>query len=110
MAQDDFPRAHGAFGYEGEGFMRTGSAGPRTDSEPSTKLTRRTDDEIRDDVRERLIIDERVDASALDVKVRDGIVMLTGTVGDATSKRRAEDLADLVIGVRDVENLLRLRA
>ena len=109
MAQDDFPRAHGAFGYEGEGFMRTGSAGPRAGSEHLAKHEKRSDDEIRDDIRERLLIDERVDASDIDVKVRDGVVMLTGTVDDRMSQRRAADLADLVIGVRDVENLLRLR-
>ena len=109
MAQDDIPRTHGAFGYEGEGFMRTESAGPRPDSEHPAKLDKRSDDEIRDDIRERLALDERVDHSDIDVKVRDGVVMLQGSVDDKTSKKRAEDVADLVIGVRDVHNQLRLR-
>lgn len=109
MAQDDIPRTHGAFGYEGEGFMRTESAGPRAGAGHLSNNEKRSDDQIRDDIRERLLIDERVDASDIDVKVRDGVVILLGSVGDHMSKKRAADVADLVIGVRDVENQLRLR-
>lgn len=68
----------------------------------------RTDDRIREDVCERLSQDEYVDASDIDVTVSGGIVTLSGSIDRRMSKRRAEDIAESVGGVRDVQNNLRL--
>ena len=67
----------------------------------------RSDDRIRDDVCECLMRHGQVDASEIEVRVKDGEVTLTGTVHRRDEKRLAEDAAENVPGVRDVHNQLR---
>jgi len=69
---------------------------------------RRSDDRIRDDINDRLTDDAWLDASNIDVQVRDCEVTLTGTVNNREDKRRAEDLAEAISGVRHVQNNLRV--
>ena len=70
----------------------------------------RSDERLRDEVSDRLMADDRIDASDIEVQVQDGEVTLTGTVNDRVSKRRAEDCAEMVMGVRDVMNQLRVQS
>jgi hypothetical protein len=69
----------------------------------------RSDDRVREDVSDRLMEDWEVDATDIEVTVASGEVTLTGTVGDRQSKRRAENIAANVLGVKDVQNNLRVR-
>jgi len=69
----------------------------------------RSDERIREDVCECLTEADDVDASGVEVQVTAGTVTLTGTIEDRYAKRRAEDLADAVSGVREVQNHLRLQ-
>jgi osmotically-inducible protein OsmY len=69
----------------------------------------RSDDRIREDVNDRLTDDWRVDASNIDVSVSTGEVTLSGTVDSRDAKRRAEDLAENISGVKHVQNNLRVR-
>lgn len=66
----------------------------------------RSDTRIHDDVCELLARHEGVDASNIDVVVKDGEVTLTGTVADRFTKRLAEEALDDVLGVKDVHNRL----
>lgn len=68
----------------------------------------RSDERIREDINDALTHDWRVDASHVRVQVKDGEVTLEGTVDSRQDKRRAEDIADDVSGVRHVQNNLRL--
>jgi osmotically-inducible protein OsmY len=68
----------------------------------------RSDDRIKEDINDRLSDDPFVDASDIDVTVSTGEVTLTGTVDDRSNKRRAEDLAEAVSGVKNVENRIRV--
>jgi osmotically-inducible protein OsmY len=68
----------------------------------------RSDDRIKEDVNDRLSDDPWVDASDLEVTVSSAEVTLTGTVNDRSEKRRAEDLAEAVSGVKNVENRIRV--
>ncbi len=70
---------------------------------------RRSDERILDDVSDRMMDDGALDASDIDVTVSDGEVTLTGFVTDRFEKRRAEDCADSVSGVRHTQNNLRIR-
>ena len=68
---------------------------------------RRSDDRIREDVCDRLTDDPSVDASDVEVEVKDGEVVLSGSVNGREQKRRMEDLVERITGVRDVSNRLR---
>lgn len=69
----------------------------------------RSDERIREDVCDRLSDDDELDASEVSVSVKEGEVVLEGTVSDRYSKHRAEDIVESVSGVRDVSNHLRTR-
>jgi hypothetical protein len=69
----------------------------------------RSDERIREDVCERLLQDDYLDASDIEVSVKAGEVALNGTVQNRHAKRRAEDLVDLLSGVEHVQNNLRVK-
>ncbi|MDY0068079.1 MAG: BON domain-containing protein [Steroidobacteraceae bacterium] len=69
---------------------------------------RRSDERIREDVCDCLTEDPLIDASDMEVTVKDGEVTLSGRVGAREEKRRAEDLIERIGGVRDVNNMLRV--
>ena len=71
------------------------------------KAYRRSDERIREDVNDRLTDHQYLDASDIDVSVKEGEVTLSGKVFDRTDKRLAEDVAESVTGVKNVQNNLR---
>lgn len=73
------------------------------------KNYRRSDERIRDDVSDRLSDNDWLDASDIEVDVRDGEVTLSGTVESRYAKRLAEDLAESCSGVSNVQNNLRVK-
>ena len=70
----------------------------------------RSDERIRELVCDDLMDDPWVDASGIEVAVKDGEVTLSGTVHDRDAKRWAEDAAEHVGGVKHVQNNLRVAA
>lgn len=68
---------------------------------------RRSDQRILDDVAERFARSEHVDPSDVSVEVRDGMVVLEGTVPQRYMRWTLEDLAAEVLGVKDVANRIR---
>src|SRR5690606_34687114 len=68
----------------------------------------RSDSRIQEDISERLADNDYIDASEVELTVKDGEVILTGTVADRFCKRLAEDIAEDVSGVSHVENRLRV--
>jgi osmotically-inducible protein OsmY len=71
---------------------------------------RRNDTRIHEDICEHLTEHAQIDASRIDVEVRDGEVTLSGYVATREQKRLAEDIAEITRGVRQVHNTLRVRA
>ena len=69
---------------------------------------RRDDARIREDVCDALTDNDAIDASNITVTVQDGVVRLAGTVPHRVMKRLAEDVSDGCMGVRDVDNQLRV--
>jgi osmotically-inducible protein OsmY len=69
----------------------------------------RTDDRIREDVCDRLTDDPRIDASDIEVHMKDGELTLSGSVRTREEKRFTEDLVERITGVREVNNHLRVR-
>jgi len=68
----------------------------------------RSDERIREEVNERLTDDPRIDASDIEVEVRNGEVILRGRVDERRDKRTAEEVIELLPGVKDVRNELRV--
>lgn len=68
----------------------------------------RSDERIREDVCDRLADDPHLDASDIEITVRNGEVTLAGFVRDRHDKRHAEDVAERASGVREVHNSLRV--
>ncbi|HEX5045373.1 MAG TPA: BON domain-containing protein [Candidatus Polarisedimenticolaceae bacterium] len=73
------------------------------------KNYRRSDERITEEVNDRLYRHPDIDASDIDVTVREAEVTLSGTVDDRRAKYLAEDLVDQVMGVKEVNNQLRVR-
>jgi len=65
------------------------------------------DEQLQADVAEELLWDPLVDASAVEVAVRDGVATLTGQVRRGAERTFAERAARRVAGVRRVVNALR---
>ena len=98
------------FGHKvGEGLERAGRKIGRFVGLGPKGWTR-SDERIKEDICERLTAHGDIDASDIEVEVKDGEVTLGGTVTDRRTKRMAEDEADHVSGVKDVHNRIKLRA
>ena len=93
---------YGERNWEWDGAQR----GPFSGKGPKGYL--RSDDRIREDAGEALYRAGEPDASDMTVEVKDGEVVLEGTVPDRRSKRLAEHLVEGLSGVRDVHNRLRI--
>jgi osmotically-inducible protein OsmY len=97
-------RADARYGDE-EGQRRMGEHRGR-----GPKSYTRSDDRIREDVNDRLTDDPRLDASDIEVQVKDCEVTLAGQVRSREDKRRAEDIVEDVSGVKHVQCNLRIQA
>lgn len=69
---------------------------------------RRSDDRLREEVCDLFTDDAALDPSDVTVKVENGEITLAGSVSSREQKRRAEELAERISGVRDVINQLRV--
>ena len=85
------------------GYERTGHYGK------GPKGYKRTDDRVKENVSEALYSDPNVDATDIEVEVKDGTVILKGSVESRQIKRAAEDCVDHLSGVEDVRNELTIK-
>lgn len=82
---------------------RKSGEGPHRNGQPA-------DEQIRDDVRNRLADDPGIDASDVEVRVEARRVILEGTVTSELTRQMAEVVAYEAEGVTGVENALAVRA
>ena len=101
--EDDRERGHGdeSRRAQGRGEGKYRGRGP--------KNYRRSDDRLREEVCDRLTDNEWLDASDVEVNVVAGEAILTGTVDSRYAKRLAENIAESVSGVSNVQNNLRVQ-
>ncbi|MDO1527221.1 BON domain-containing protein [Fulvimonas sp. R45] len=99
------PLAYGPDERQGgaQGRRRGGYAGkgPRGYTRP--------DERICEDLSDRLTEDPWIDASDIEIAVENGVVALRGQVPERSMKHRAEDCAERVGGVKDVDNRIRVQ-
>ena len=69
----------------------------------------RSDNRIEEDINERLTEHPMIDATDIEVSVQDGEVTLRGYVDHRQAKRLAEDIAESVFGVKDVNNQIKVK-
>jgi hypothetical protein len=96
--------------FQPEGIARWSSAGERSQSHRGLgpRGYRRADERILEDVCDRLTDDPEVDASDVEVSVKEGEVTLEGSVDERRIKWLAEEIASRCLGVVDVHNHLRV--
>ena len=70
---------------------------------------KRSDDRLKEIVCDVFCDNPDLDASNIDVDVKNSEVILSGEVHDRTAKRLAEDLAEGVTGVSNVQNRIHVR-
>jgi hypothetical protein len=100
---------YGDYGHYEESYGETEfwmTPGPYTGQGPMGY--HRSDERIREDVCERLTQHGWIDAGKIEVEVSRGEVTLKGSVGSRASKRMAEETAESVSGVLDVQNQIRV--
>lgn len=71
---------------------------------------RRSDERIREEASEALSAHDEIDASEIEIEVKEGMVTLSGAVESRQIKRLAEDTVEAISGVQDVRNDLRVIA
>lgn len=91
------------YGANADTFARPGQHAGR-----GPKGYRRDDARITEDLNEALTHDRHIDASEIEVKVSGGEVTLSGTVDHRDAKRHAEDIAESISGVNEVNNQIRV--
>lgn len=69
----------------------------------------RSDDRIREDLSDRLMSSYQVDSSDVEIQVQNGEVTLSGTVRSRAEKFGIEEIADEIVGVKEVNNQLRIK-
>lgn len=71
---------------------------------------RRSDERVREEVSEVLRMHSEIDASEIEIDVKEGVVTLSGTVESRQIKRLVEDTVEGISGVSDLKNDLRIMA
>ena len=71
---------------------------------------KRSDERLREDVCDRICDNADIDASDLEIKVKNGEVTLEGNVQSRHEKKIAEEIAEQVSGVNEVMNQIRVHA
>lgn len=100
----------GGAGYDRDRYDESMGGGQQEQSHrgKGPKNYTRSDDRIKEDVCDHLSDEGSLDASEIEVEVSEREVTLSGTVDSRQAKRRAEDCAEDVSGVRHVQNNLRV--
>jgi osmotically-inducible protein OsmY len=113
LGQSGQQMGYGSPGYRGGGHEQPGAQQRGAMPSPGHRGKgpsgyTRSDDRIREHVCEALMEDDHVDATHIEVTVKNGEVTLSGTVEDRRQKRMAEDCIEHLSGVIDVVNQLRI--
>lgn len=85
---------------------RNYSWGPHRGKGPKNYI--RSMERVREDASDRLTEDPFVDASKIEIWIKDNDLILSGTVETKFEKRRAEHLVESVPGAKHVQNNLRV--
>lgn len=109
-----FQSGQGEYGRQERGGNGNGSSG--MSSRESGRFSgvgpsgfKRSDERLKEVVCERLSEDPWIDASNIDIAVKNGEITLSGTVPDRQTKYRAEEVVESVLGTGEVTNNIRIQ-
>lgn len=94
--------------YDGSLHFRGDRGGLRNYSGIGPKNYKRSDERIYEEICEVLTLDPDVDATEIEVNVRDGEVTLSGAVETKSLARWAENAIEHVFGVKDINNRIKV--
>jgi hypothetical protein len=94
-------------GWRGEQRERGGQGSQHMGRGP--RNYKRSDQRIEEDINEQLTRHPMIDASEVEVTVQNCEVTLRGNVDHREAKRMAEDVAESVFGVKDVNNQIKVK-
>lgn len=129
-ASQDYDRSFDPYGFGGRNYMernpqwrpereeqfRTGDYRQASDYRYSDHAGRgprdytRSDERLKEDLCERLTRAPHIDASDISVEVNDGRVTLNGKVDSRHTKYNVENLVDVCMGVKEIDNRLGIEA
>lgn len=92
------------------GRWGTISRAGRTPQQRWPKSYTRSDERIREDLYERILQHNYIDASDVSIAVSEGNVTLEGTVPERHMKHDIENIADECPGVKEIDNRIRVHA
>ena len=97
-------------GFESRGYGegRSGQPDPQRRLGRAPRGYQRSDERIKEDICDRLM-QSWIDAENVELHVSMGEVVLQGSVDDRPAKRAIEDLVEQVLGVKDVQNQIRVQ-
>ena len=101
--KDDHPYKNNDFYGERK---RNYSWGPHRGKGPKNYI--RSMERVREDASDRLTEDSLVDASRIEIWIKDNDLILSGTVETKFEKRRAEHLVESIRGAKHIQNNLRV--
>jgi osmotically-inducible protein OsmY len=82
---------------------------PRSFAGVGPKGYKRSDERIEEEVCNILLKDRNIDASDIEVRVQNGLVILSGTVESRMDRTEAELAIEGVAGVEDIQNDIKLK-
>jgi hypothetical protein len=101
-------RGGGWSSSQGGDFIARGMSQAGRQARRGPKGYKRSDERLKEDICEQLMLCTSVDSSEVTVEVQSGKVTLEGTVPERQMKHVIEDIADNCAGVEDVENRVRV--
>lgn len=107
-SNDEYPHSRNSWNADERNYSGNWMRGEHFGKGP--KGYRRADARILEEVCEMLTEHGEIDATEVEVDVKDGVVMLSGTVQNRRIKRMIEDMSENISGVKDVRNDLRVMA
>lgn len=107
LREDNYGSSSTAYG-RGDSLRNQSSSRMSSFEGRGPKSYTRSDDRIKEEVCDMLTRHSEIDASEIEVEVKDGEVTLSGTVSERRMKHQAEDLAERISSVKDVTNNIRV--
>ncbi len=99
--------AGGYGGYGAGGYRERRRGGMQRPMGRAPRGYQRSDERIKEDLCD-LLMSSWIDAENVEIEVRQGEITLSGTVEDRRDKRAIEDMAEHILGVKDVQNRIRV--